>query len=168
MARKTGEFKVGKTKYQFTQLSADEALDVHMFLTSIFGDLIGGGLQALTGDKVSDMDIDTSKLGQALMGAMRKDNRAEAKVHINTILGSVRHEANGLNLSDGHFDGKIMHLYKVLGVALEVNFSDFLEEIGGVLEKGKKVLAMIQARRTSGGSSGDPSLPKDARSRSKK
>lgn len=163
MARKVGSFDVGGNSYSFTQLPAHEAVDVHMFLTSVFGDLIGGGLQAITGGGgIENMDIDTSKLGQALMGALRKENRAEAKEHIGTLLKSVRFNANGLSLNDGHFDGKIMHLYKVLGMAMEVNFSDFLEELGGVLEKGRKLLATIQERRTSSGSNGDQSSLKAA------
>jgi hypothetical protein len=160
MARQEAPVTIDKHKYLFTQLDPRRAARVYVWLLGIIGGTVGGAVGSLKGGKgIMDADVDLASLGKALEGAFLKLDDDKTFENIDTLLSCVLFGGENMSLDHLNFQGGMLHLTKVVKKSVEVNFSDFLEGSSGLVGRVKGVLAMIQGRRTSTGSSGDQSSP---------
>lgn len=165
MARQDDTVMIDNNKYLFTQLDPRRAARVYLFLTNKIGSTLGKAIGSLKGGKILDADIDMKSLGEAVEGLFSTLDDDSTLQHIETLLSSVLFNGQQMNLDSLNFQGKMLHLTKVTKKAVEVNFSDFLDENNGLVAKLKGMFNTIQDRQTSTGSSGDQSLPALPRSR---
>jgi len=93
-------------------------------------------------DSVQDIDFDLSKAVSALFDHVNED---DVDMIIDALISQVIHKGTGdLSKSfDYHFQGRLPHLFKVIGAALEVQYGDFFAGKLGDL-KGKLRAAIPQ------------------------
>ncbi len=122
--RLTQEKEVDGIVYEITQFSATKSLRLLTRLASYFSEPIGvivdkGGLDAnLSSDLVS-------KMAKSLF---EKLDESQVEKTVKELLEGVRCEGKQI-LFDTHFQGRLLHLFKVLKAVLEVQYNDFFVEI---------------------------------------
>lgn len=139
--------------YKIEQFATSKAIRV---LTEL-GNLLGPSLQDAIGgaglkDKGEQNKLFGKAIGDLLMRMDKERNVALAKQLVESVL---KGEGAKINFEQD-FKGKLGHLMKLLVAVLEVNYSNFLEDLLGVLD-GVKVDS-FGARST--GPSGESSSPK--------
>jgi len=102
--------------------------------------VMDGGIQS-----VMDEDIDLAKvtseifksLPDALKNLSEKITPAEYAALVKDFLSeTIVHNTPVSTIFNTHFAGKMLHLHKVAGFAMEVNFGDFFDLIGGQTPEG--------------------------------
>lgn len=158
MARQDDTVEIDGKKYLFTQLDPRRAARVYAFLLNKFGGTLGKALGSVKGGKgLLDADVDMKQLGEAVEHLFSSFDDDSTIQHMDTLLSCIIFNGERMNLDHLNFQGKMLHMSKVLKKSLEVNFSDFLEGSSGIAAKLKAMFSTIQARQTSTGSSGDQS-----------
>jgi hypothetical protein len=119
----TEERMVDGLTYEISKFSATKGVRMLTRLASLLGEPIGafteGGLdKKITGDMVS-------RAAKALFERL-DENQAEKTVK--DLLENVRCDGKAIQF-DTHFQGRILHLFKVLKEVLEVQYGDFFGEI---------------------------------------
>lgn len=155
----TGTIKViDDIKYEVWLLPVPEAQRIALKLAKKLGKLLGdaaGGLKMSDPDAGGAMTVDPGIIGKAISGLTDSLDEAEfhevsykmlAYVFVETPQGSSKFVKVQ---PDVQFQGKILHMMKVVGAAIEVNFSDFSEGFGGVQGLVQKLLGMIPGPSTS-------------------
>ena len=157
MSTRTQERKIGDHHYSVTQFTATTALEHLADLAKLAGPamiMMGDDSEAtLAEDAKEKAGEKISAAVGALMAGLNKQTHVKL---IKDLLQSTRVDSNPL-VFDTHFMGKIGHLFKVLMFVLEVNFSDFLEEIGVLLaaQKVAKVSDLSTTESQNTGTYGD-------------
>lgn len=169
MGREAVKFKIDKNEYVFTQLDPRKGSKLFLWLLSLTGAPLGkavGSLKQGKGGKgILDAEADFDSIGLALEALLSKADNPEVESKIDIILDTVLYNAQPLNMDSLVFQGNILHMFKVIKKALEVNFSDFLDVSRGVSAAVQKVMVSMSEKQTSAmktGSSGDQSLPDSA------
>ncbi len=148
--RETKSSIIGKYKYSVTQLGATDSRKVLMRITKVFGSGMGAKepiprmLAALNDDDVQFLCDTFSAVTCVQM------NEKQAP-QLNTIY-------------EEHFAGNIMGQLKWLAFCVEVNFGDFLAEIGLTMDAlsqaaDKAKANLLTSPKEQTGQSGDPSTP---------
>lgn len=152
-------FRIDQEDYQFGLLDPETAMKTWVRFLKMglgpFGSLLSK--VSLKGGKVDigDIDFDLSEALQTL--ALRMDEQ-EVMDLIHTMLSQVR-DKNGAELVFAvQFIGRIGHLLKVVGKAVEVNYADFFGVFGGLIKK--MPMATSQGKTTLTGKSGGSSSQK--------
>lgn len=136
------EFTVDNINYEITYLSGSRALDTFLSLSKIVGgplsDLAtnflpeiieqnekkqGGALKVINLLKKLKLNNYVSKAVKELCSNI--ENKEAINI-VNTLLSTVKRQdmlTRSLNL-DAEFKGKILHLFKILSVAIQFNFND--------------------------------------------
>lgn len=163
MARQEDTVQIDDQSYLFTQLDPRRATKVYLWLTGITGGVIAksmGAVKQQDGKSLLDADVDFSKLGDAIQSALLTLDDDRTIENFDVLLSCVLHGGKRLSLDSLQFQGKMLHMTKVVTKSVEVNFSDFFDvfraKLGGSL---RGLMTMIQGRQTSTGGSGDPSSP---------
>lgn len=158
MARQEDTVMIDDKQYMFTQLGPREATKVYLWLVGLVGGLVGSGIAAVAKGKGSgsilDADVDFDKLGGALDRAFNTLDSDRTMQQLDVLLSSVLFSGQRMNLDSLNFQGRMLHMTKVTRKAVEVNFSDFLEGFAGASGHLKRMMAIVQNRATSTGSSG--------------
>lgn len=159
MGRDVTERTVDGEEYTFTQFGATKSMKVLTRLSKIVGEPIGkvaGGIEP--GKSMLDQDLDGQLIGAAIKALT--DNLDEDVV-VNTVkelCSCVLYKGGTLDKTfDIHFQGRLGHLFKVVGAVLEVQYGDFLGALGDIAALTQA--GTRQASPMSNGSSGDQSLP---------
>lgn len=133
MSARTEERRIGNYNYTVTQFLATDALGHLADLAKLAGPamvMMGDSSEATTLEEAKE---EVGEKLSAAIGALMAglDKQTHVKL-IKDLLEKTRVD-NAPLVFDTHFMGRIGHLFKVLLFVLEVNFSDFLEEIGVLL-----------------------------------
>ena len=174
MARSTVNEQIDGRSFTFTQMSPKDAHVIIVRVGKVVGNTFGKIISALnlndsdSKDKsLLDSKIDTKDLGSAISTFLDRVDEAESTDVIDKLLSCVIGGGSGergtMQMID--FQGNLKQMYKVAYKSAEVNFSDFLGEFGGLVEKLKTTSDMILAKPTSGGPTGGSSSPGSRRSR---
>ena len=163
--------EVDGISYEIWTLPVPKALSILTKLTKLAGELGGGAIgsvdsgqnpfQNKSGEK-NPMNIKMDVLGKAITALTNRLDESEVQEIIKTML-SVVHVQNVNGYAPVSFDvtfqGRIFHMLKVVGAALEVNYSDFLEGLSVLKGFAQKMITLTQVKSTSmpeSGASGSP------------
>jgi hypothetical protein len=147
-------------EYEIFDLPPRKALSVLTRITKIALEPIGNFVSSMEGDALLDTQIDPQMLGKALAALSQRLDEEPVIKTVDEVFEYVHKKTKKggfiqVNI-DTDFSGRIGHMLKVLYKALEVNYSDFLGESGGLL--GAAVSKMKgRSRQTSTGESGESS-----------
>lgn len=122
--RQTEEKIIDGLKYEITQFSATKSLKLLTRLASYFSEPIGiiidkGGFNA---------ELSSNLISQIANSLFTKLDEVQVDRTIKELLEGVRCEGK-IILFDTHFQGRLFHLFKVLKAILEVQYSDFFDEL---------------------------------------
>lgn len=160
MAREPVQKDIDGTKYTFGRHLPKVSFKLFNRLIKIIAPTIAAGIGETSFSDVLDKDIDLSNAVNVLCERM---DEPEIECIINIILGEVIHNGNstgrGLgNCRDNYdavfMDANIPHVYKVIFMALSVEYDSFFGEgvdLGAMIKKAKD---MIPEKPQSIGSSG--------------
>lgn len=112
--------------YEFYMMPPSKALRILIQLAKRALGPVGG---ALEGSGASLSDILQTKINlEAMLSRLAENLDADwAQQTILAILEHVVHEGGTKIVFEVEFMGKLLHLFKIIGKALEVNYSDFWE-----------------------------------------
>jgi len=148
MGLDTKEKEIDGMKIAVTQFPARSGFKLQAKLAGIFGPVIGeiiGGLNIKGKTKISEADIDFSKVSDALRVLFEKLDEERAYALVLEILQFTR--ADGHEINDNTFDqlfpGKYLTVYKTVGFTLEVNYGSFFGG-SGIGQAFKKMMTQTQ------------------------
>lgn len=159
MARQEDTVQIDENTYLFTQLDPRRSAKVYLFLMSKIGGTVGKAIGAVKGKgSFMEADVNMKDLGDAVQHIFANLDDDATMGHIDTLLSSVLYKGKNLSLDNLVFQGKMLHMTKVVQKSVEVNYSDFLGESSGVVQRVKAMFRRLnQESPTSTGSSGDQS-----------
>lgn len=138
--------EIDKETYEIWHLPAELAITTLTKLTRIIGEPMGkamGGLESSSGS-LMDANVNFNIIGHAIGLLASRLDENEVMLIIKTMLKYVhKKESNGkLRECDLELDfqGRIMHLFKVVQASLEFNYSDFF---AGIKSRLKEVFPAI-------------------------
>jgi len=148
--------------YEIMMLAPDQALEIavkHMKLIGTFIGKAAGAVKPGAFSKTIDEAIDMGAAGMAITALTERLNEQDVKDIVNTMLTVVNIQTDNGGFvpvkKDIHFSGKIFHMLKVVGAALEVNFGDFFAGLSGLKTFAQQAISMIQAKSISTPGSGE-------------
>ena len=134
MARERLTRTIDRKDYTILQLPPPKALPIYTWLVGVLGkaapDIAGslenaGDLSNIK-DIINNGDLNIQKLFKGLGSAVIQFDDPRTVDHVETLLSEVKLKGKEVKLDSPHFQGKMLHLTKVIIACLEVNFSDFL------------------------------------------
>jgi len=157
--RETAKQTVDGLTYEFWQLDPEKACDdLFILVRNFVGPLakVIGSAGTESVEKLMSAKVDFDKIGDAFMAAAPGINKDEIKQLYRDILSVSMFEGQTLSWNHPNFQGKPLHLQKVIWKGLVANFGDFFDVL-----KGPAVSAgpSIPVPRTLTGGSGVPSSP---------
>lgn len=156
--------ELGKTiddkEYRFLQMVPEDAVRVSLRLMKIAGLQVGGALGALKLEPggaaaKGDFDLDMKLLGVSIGKMFQQINEEETIDTMKKMLTSVLFNGTPLKMDHSNFQGKTLHLFKVVTESGRVNFSDFFAGSSGIVGKLKEAMSTMLERQTSTGHTGD-------------
>ncbi len=119
--------------YAVSQLPASRGLEMFGRLAGLIGP---AALEALARGASLDKDLQTlAPAAVALFARLKPGDLSEIA---KGLLGPATVDGKPLEQQfDLHFQGRIMHLFKVIFFAVEVNFRDFRDALGGLVASPK-------------------------------
>lgn len=130
MALGVEERQIGEHVYRVTQLTALKGRALFARLIQFLGPAVAGAVSSGNLSSILNMDVG------ALVGMLADKFTDNELAYFCTQLGScseivVEDRAQKLtnDIIDIHFGGKLLEMFKWMGFALEVQFSDFLSEL---------------------------------------
>lgn len=140
------EIEVDGVFYEFGCLKTSTSLMVWTWLCKIISpplmELTASSLpkilEGLGSDNKEDREailnaqIDSDRILEVVKDAVLKLDEPEVAKNIERLIESVRHNSHPINF-ETHFKGKLLHLMKVVVIAVQMNYSDFLGELSGRL-----------------------------------
>jgi len=142
MAREAVEKTIDEEVYTFHQMDPMTSVLILTKILKITGTSIGkateqmakGGIDNLMDAKVDDV-VRKMDIGEIVASLCDRLDENEIKQIILAMTSQVHHKGQGeiSKCFSVHFKGRIMHLIKVIGVAMEVEYADFFGE-GSVLQ----------------------------------
>jgi len=133
MAREAVEKDIDGEVYTFYQMKPRKSLKVLVKIFKLVGASIGKAAEGMAGKETeSILDIDIG----AIMGLLAdRLDETETEQVIDLLLEQVHHKGKGevSKAFDDLFTGRMSHLLKVAGAAMEVEYADFFGE-GSVLQ----------------------------------
>lgn len=142
--------KDGFEEYEIRFLNTTKSLEILARLNRMILGPLGTIVSNVKSDSASLLDSPLNIEGAFNLLANNMDEGTVVKT-IKELTAVVR-LGTGMEFNfDIHFEGRPMHLLKVVRAVLEVNYQDFFDELAGVAELVKKV--MTPARQTGTGSS---------------
>ena len=118
--------------YEFYMMPPSKALRILIQLAKRALGPVGG---ALDGSGASLVDLMKTKVNlNGLLSRLAENLDEEwAQQLVTGLLEHVRHEGGTQIIFEVEFTGKLMHLFKIVGKALEVNYADFWEGLRAAL-----------------------------------
>lgn len=161
MARELVQRKVDGSLYEFEQFGATHSLKILTKLTKLIGEPLTLAFTAmLDGEKklgaeveapatkksILDRKINGKMLGEAVKALVDKLDEDEVLSLVQQLCAQSLLCDGKKIIFDSHYEGRLGHLFKVLGAALEVQYGDFLGEM--FASQGLDLASMSPARRT--------------------
>lgn len=120
-------------------LKTSESLIFLMFLGKIIGGSAGKFIGAMDGKSLADLvaksDMNMDKIGDAITGLFDRLDDKNFIEKLNLLLSSVKADGQPMEVDHAFFDGNLPQLFRVLKVALEVNYKGFLPASSGLLKR---------------------------------
>ena len=132
-------------EYTFCLLPPKQSIRLLTRILKIVGPALGGAVSGGDIESIMDADIDTGMIISQLCSRLDEN---DVEHIIDALLSQVIHKGSGdlSRVFDQHFAGRLPHLFKVVGVALEVQYGDFFAgklDIGSLL-KGRAIPQGLQ------------------------
>lgn len=146
--RETQEVTIDGENYIVGEFPATQGLSILYKLLNLAGTGLGDMVKASEKGKDQEISVFADVAGKIISNMNEKDVKNLAF----KLVEQVQHtgdedgnegKGNCRKIFDYHFQGRLMHLMKVLAKSMEVNFSDFLEEMP--LEKAQQ---MVEGQKT--------------------
>ena len=129
------EVEVDDKTYEFEKWGAEMSLTTLLKIAKIIGKPLGQLLgSVMGGGKGLDAELNPDMLADAVEALV---SSMDEKVTLELIkkLSSDKVLCSGKKVNfDTHYEGKLTHLFKVVKVALEVQYGDFFGEILGIVQ----------------------------------
>ena len=120
--------------YQFEQLGARQSIKVMIRLGKIIGKPFAVSVGAYQG---KDKPLNTSILSEAAASLCQSMDETET-LSLLELLTAEKALCDGKKIDfDTHYEGKIPHLFKVLKIALDVQYGNFPDALSEFLGLGK-------------------------------
>jgi len=140
------EITIDDEEYMFTMLKPRVSLSLLTKLLKLLGPSLGKAFpNTIKIKQLLDADIN---VGSALIELSNKITYEENQTIIDTLFTQVSHKGQGtlsnIKAYDELFSGRILHLFKVVKTALEVQYADFLEgrdALETLISKSKETLS---------------------------
>jgi len=118
--------------YEFYMMPPGKALKILVQLLKRSLGPVGG---ALNSDNISLAELMKQKINlEGLLSRLAENLDADwAHQTILQLLEHVRHQGGTQLVFEVEFTGKLFHVLKIVGKALEVNYQDFIQGLHGVL-----------------------------------
>jgi|GEM_PF-1079357 len=134
------QFEIDGENYKVKHFSATRGTKIFARLVKFAGDPIAKFLSAGKAIKENDDAAANAVLGHAISALSARIDENEVETLIKDILDSVQViEAKsgklrgvGAEYFDVHFQGRIGHMFKVVGKAVAFQYSDFLGDLAGL------------------------------------
>ena len=136
MARSTKKVTIDRMSYEFTQLSPRDSLKVLARLTKLLGAPLGEIINhiPIKVERPTIEDFKGLKIGNVVTQLVERLDEDSAIETIELLFTQVSRNGKSVTLEDIDFQGNLMNLFKCVGHALEVNFSDFFGESVGLAD----------------------------------
>jgi len=135
--------------YAVSQLTASRGLEMFGRLAALIGP---AALEVLA--RGASFDKDLATLAPAAMALFARLKPGDLSEIAKELLAPATVDGKPLEKQfELHFQGRIMHLFKVLLFAVEVNFRDFRDALGGLVAS-QKAPGRSEGSSTSTGTSG--------------
>lgn len=132
-------YKDGFEEYEIRYLNTTKSLKILARLNRIALGPLGTIVSNIKGNTGSVLDNELNIEGACKLLAANMDEETVVQT-IKELMAVVR-LGTGMEINlDMHFEGRPMHLLKVVRAVLEVNYQDFFDELAGVTELVKKVM----------------------------
>jgi hypothetical protein len=127
-------------EYTFCQLPPKQSIRLLTRILKIIGPALGGAVSGGNVQSILDLDIDPGMIVSNLCSRL---DESDVEYVVDVLLSQVLHSGSGdiSKVFDQHFAGRLPHLFKVIGTALEVQYGDFF---GGKLD----VAGLLKGRAT--------------------
>jgi len=126
--RTMDERNIDGTLYSVSQLPASRGLEMFGRLSGLVGP---AALEALA--KGASLDKDLQTLAPAAVMLFARLQPGDLSGIAKELLGPAAADSKPLApVFETHFQGRIVHLFKVLLFAVEVNYRDFFDALGGL------------------------------------
>jgi hypothetical protein len=134
------DFEIDGENYKVKHFSATRGTRIFARLVKFAGEPVAKFLSAGKAIKENDEVAANAVLGQAITALSSRIDENEVEGLIKDILDSVqvidaksgKLRAVGAEYFDVHFQGRIGHLFKVLGKTVAFQYSDFLGDLAGL------------------------------------
>lgn len=134
------QFSIDGQNYKVRHFSATRGTRIFARLVKFAGDPVAKFLSAGKALKENDDMAANAVLGQAISALSSRIDENEVETLIKDILESVQVidaksgqlRGVGAEYFDVHFQGRIGHLFKVLGKTVAFQYSDFLGDLAGL------------------------------------
>jgi len=127
----TKQREIAGTTYEVHYLDPDTALDIAVDLQ---GMIVPALAEILGKDDATDAELQGA-VAVGLREFVASTDKAKVKRVVHTMLAKVFAHGTGLldrETAQQHFLGRPAHMIKVVIFAVEVNFSDFFDELSGI------------------------------------
>lgn len=134
------QFEIDGENYKVKHFSATRGTRIFARLVKFAGEPVAKFLSAGKSLKENDDTAANAVLGQAISALSSRIDENEVEALIKDILDSVqvidaksgKLRGVGAEYFDVHFQGRIGHLFKVLGKTVAFQYSDFLGDLAGL------------------------------------
>lgn len=135
---------IDQHRYEFTELGPREAFPIYLWLVALVGATGKDAAGAIKSWKdirgIADLfnaaNVDMAKMIGALGQALGRLNDPVIVGHVDVLLGAVLLKGTPLSLDHVNFQGKMVHLTKVLIQSVKVNFSEVFHSSGDLVDGG--------------------------------
>lgn len=133
------EFNGQQVDVYFHQLKPSESLVFLLYLGKIVGGSAGKFIGAMDGASLAELanktEFNMDKIGDAIATLFDRFDEKETIAKLNLLLSSAKMNGVSIHIDGPLFDGNLKPLFRAVKIALEVNYSDFLDVISGLLKK---------------------------------
>lgn len=115
--------------YEFEKWGADDSLDVLLDISQLVGKSAGLAIATVLGSGGLEKQIDPNILG-SVFEALFDNCKKESVKPLIRKLSSERVMSKGKKISfDTHYQGRLMHCFKVVKANLEVQYGNFFDDL---------------------------------------
>jgi len=157
MVREQITKRVDDIPYEFSQFGAERALKLLVRLSKIVGKPLALAVSSAEGEgSLLKKQVNPNTLALAVEALMERLDESEAVEIIKGLTSGDSCMCQGRRIEfNTHYEGRLPHMFKVLAAALEVQYGNFFDALGGL--PGFASRATTPAPTQSTGPSGAPS-----------
>ena len=134
--------------YSFSQFGAKKSLRMLIKISKIVGKPLSLAFASAEGPgKLSDKTVNPNTLAQAVEALMERMDEDEVISILESLTSGDACLCNGKKVDfNGHYEGNLSHMFKVLKAALEVQYGNFFDALSEYLSLGTPGMAGVSTR----------------------